>query len=231
MYIYKLSKLYSRIDIMIEIKKIQIELKKFKLVAEGIRILRKEKIVINAQNNSGKSIFLLGITGLIRSKIRDVFFDNTHCDKNLWQEFTGVYHDQSSLVPFLTPIEYFKMIGDLRGVPRELVVSNYEKYCDYLNFPKEEKKYIKELSLGTQKKVGLIASLLADPSIVLWDEPFANLDDESATSLALIIERELMDTTILLTSPTKELPFSNFTSQLVIDSGIVLKLNTSFDHF
>lgn len=208
---------------MIEIKKIEIELKKFKLVGEDIKIIKEEKVILNAPNNSGKSIFLLGITGLIKSKVRDIYFNNIHCNKNLWQKFTGVYHDQSSLIPFLTPTEYFSMTGELKGIPRESVVLNSKKYGDYLNLPKLDNKHIKELSLGTQKKVGLIASLLGNPSIVLWDEPFANLDDESASSLGLIIETELKDTSILLTSPTKELPFKKFTSQLFIDSGVIHK--------
>jgi ABC-2 type transport system ATP-binding protein len=208
---------------MIEIKELKVVLKKFKLLVEGIKILRNEKVIINALNNSGKSVFLLAMTGLIRSEIRNIFFNDTHCDKNLWQKYTGVYHDQSSLVPFLTPNEYFNMTGELKGIPKELVVLNSKKYCDYLDLPKGENKYIKELSLGTQKKIGLIASLLGDPSIVLWDEPFTNLDDESRLSLALLIEKELKNTTVLLTSPNKELPFENFTSQLFIDNGIVHK--------
>jgi ABC-2 type transport system ATP-binding protein len=211
-------------NVMVEIKRLEIELRNFKLVAEDIKILKGEKVILNAPNNSGKSIFLLGMTGLIRTTVRDVFFDNIHCGKNLWQKLTGVYHDQSSLVPFLTPTEYFSMTGELKGIPRELVLLNSRKYGDYLNLPKEEKKHIKELSLGTQKKVGLIASLLGDPSIVLWDEPFSNLDDESASSLALIIENELKDTSILLTSPTKELPIKKFTSQLSIDNDVVHKV-------
>lgn len=208
---------------MIEIKKMQITLKKFKLIAEDIKIFTKEKVIINALNNSGKSVFLLGITGFIRPKVRNIIFFDAHCDKNLWQQHTGVYLDQSSLVPFLTPMEYFKMTGELRGIPKELVELNAKKYCDYLNFPNGEKKYIKELSLGTQKKAGLIASLLGDPSIVLWDEPFTNLDDESSISLAMLIDKELEDAIVLLASPNKELPFKNFTSELSIDEGIVHK--------
>ncbi|MCM0060394.1 MAG: ATP-binding cassette domain-containing protein [Algoriphagus sp.] len=209
---------------MIDIRKLEIVLNKFKLDVENIKFLKADKIILAANNNSGKSIFLLGMTGLIKSKVRDIFFHDTHCDKNLWQKYTGVYHDQSSLIPFLTPNEYFNMAGELKGIPKELVVLNTKKYGDYLNFPTKENKYINELSLGTQKKIGLIASLLGDPSIVLWDEPFTNLDDESRLSLALLIERELKNSTVLLTSPNRELPYESFTSQLFIENGIVHKV-------
>lgn len=208
---------------MIEIQRLKIELKKFNLLAENIKINQGEKIILSALNNSGKSIFLLGLTGLIKTQDRNVLFNGSHCDKNVWQNFTGVYHDQCSLIPFLTPSEYFNMVGNLKGFSSELVSSNARKYSDYLNFPKEKNKFIKEFSLGTQKKIGIIASLLGNPDIVLWDEPFTNLDDESGVSLALIIGEELKNTTVLFTSPNHDSPFNDFTSQLLIENGLVQK--------
>lgn len=205
---------------MLEIKKLEINLKKFKLKAENINLYSGEKIVLYAQNNSGKSILLLGLTGLIRTKARELFFNKIHCKEDTWQEYTGVYHDQSSLVPFLTPIEFFKMTGELKGIPKEFINRDAMKYCEYLRLPKEN-KYIKDLSLGTQKKVGLIASLLGNPSVILWDEPFENLDDESSSALAIIFEAELKNSLVLLTSPTEELAYKTFTSRLSIEDGVV----------
>ncbi|MCH7400943.1 ATP-binding cassette domain-containing protein [Belliella kenyensis] len=209
---------------MIEIKKLEINLKEYKVVAENIHIIENEKVLITAKNNSGKSIFLLGLTGLIKTTSRDIIFFDTHCKQNLWQNFTGMYYDQSSLIPYLTPHEYFMMCGNLKGLPKGLTKTNYERYSDYLFLPKNEKKYIKELSLGTQKKIGLIATLLGNNKIILWDEPFTNLDDESCQSLALLIENELKDITILLTSPNVELPYEKSTSKLLIKEGIVKKM-------
>lgn len=74
-------------------------------------------------------------------------------------------------------------------------------------------------------------SVISD--IVLWDEPFTNLDDESGVSLASIIEEESRNTTVLFTSPNHDSPFNDFTSQLMIENGLVQKksaesLNTGF---
>lgn len=206
---------------MLEINKLEIELKNFKLKAEELNFLSGEKIILSAQNNSGKSIFLLGLTGLVRTKVRELRFNQIHCDKNLWQEYTGVYHDQSSLVPFLTPMEFFEMTARLKKISKELAIRDAHEYSEYLHFPEEPKKYIKELSLGTQKKVGLIASLLGSPKIILWDEPFTNLDDASVIGLNLVIKDVLKDTLVLLTTPTEELPYKAFNSQLVIEDGEV----------
>ncbi|HAD33076.1 MAG TPA: hypothetical protein DCF44_00980, partial [Chitinophagaceae bacterium] len=145
---------------MIEIRRLEIELKNFKLKTEDISLTNGEKVLLAARNNIGKSIFLLGLTRLVRTKVRDIYFDNKHCKENQWQQHTGVYHDQTSLVPFLTPSELFRMTGEIKGMPNEFIHKEVSKYSEYLYFPKNTTKFINELSLGTQKKVGLIASLL-----------------------------------------------------------------------
>ena len=38
------------------------------------------------------------------------------------------------------------------------------------------KKYIRDLSKGNQKKVGIVAALIGEPEVIILDEPFANLD-------------------------------------------------------
>lgn len=206
---------------MIEIKELDIELRNFRIQGKDINLSKGSKVILSAHNNSGKTIFMLGLTGLIRAKVREIFFDKRHCKYNQWQIATGVYHDQSSLVPFLTSSEFFKMVGELKGLSQDFILGDVSRYCEYLRFPKEEKKYINELSLGTQKKVGLIASLIGNPKYVLWDEPFANLDDESTLGLSKLIDTELVNTMLLLTSPSEEIPYNKFDLRLTIKDGMV----------
>lgn len=206
---------------MIDIRKLQIELNSFHLKSQDICLPKGGKVLLQAANNAGKSIFLLGLVGLIKTKTRDVYFKGLHCETKQWQYHTGVYLDQSSLVPFLTPKEFFEMTGKLKGLSKIATSQESTMYANYLQLPKNGKKHINQLSLGTQKKVGIVATLLGNPEIILWDEPFANLDEESATALASIISNGLKDTLVLLTSPTEELPYKSFDSRLTIENGWV----------
>lgn len=206
---------------MLEIKDLSIEFGDFRLKASNILLGKGDKVILQARNNSGKSVFLLGLTGLIRTKTRNIFFDGQCSSKDLWQQFTGVYLDQSSIVPFLTPGEFFKLIGKLKNLSNGMVLKDVDKYSGYFKVSTRETKRISQLSLGTQKKVGIIASLLGCPRIVLWDEPFANLDDESALALSSVIEKELESTLVLLTSPTESIPFSEFSIRLSIKDLVV----------
>ena len=54
-----------------------------------------------------------------------------------------------------------------------------------------KKKYIRDLSKGNLKKVGIAAALLGHPQVVLLDEPFENLDPSSQIRLKKLILSEL----------------------------------------
>ena len=49
-------------------------------------------------------------------------------------------------------------------------------------------KYIRDLSKGNQKKVGIIAALIGDPEILILDEPFANLDPSTQIRLKTFLK-------------------------------------------
>ena len=64
------------------------------------------------------------------------------------------------------------------------------------------KKYLRDLSKGNQKKVGVIAALIGEPKVIILDEPFANLDPSTQIRLKGIIKdlSKYNDTTILVSS-------------------------------
>ena len=53
-----------------------------------------------------------------------------------------------------------------------------------------QKKYIRDLSKGNQKKVGIVATLLSNTPLVILDEPFANLDPTTQIRLKKLLNEE-----------------------------------------
>ncbi|MEQ9580933.1 MAG: AAA family ATPase, partial [Arenibacter sp.] len=51
-----------------------------------------------------------------------------------------------------------------------------------------QKKYLRDLSKGNQKKAGIVASFIGDPEVIILDEPFANLDPTTQIRLKGIIK-------------------------------------------
>ena len=120
-----------------------------------------------------------------------------------WKPFTASFLDESFLIGYLTPEEYFYFIGDLRGQNKADVDALLAKHEDFFNGDiLNSKKYIRDFSKGNMKKIGIIATLIGNPEVIILDEPFANLDPTTQFRLKKII-KDLADdpnVTILVSS-------------------------------
>ena len=65
-----------------------------------------------------------------------------------------------------------------------------------------QKKYLRDLSKGNQKKVGIVAALIGNPEVIILDEPFANLDPTTQIRLKQIVKNlaEKQGVTVLISS-------------------------------
>jgi ABC-2 type transport system ATP-binding protein len=120
-----------------------------------------------------------------------------------WKPFTASFLDESFLIGYLTPEEYFYFIGDLRGQNKADVDALLATHEEFFNGEiLKNKKYLRDLSKGNQKKVGIIATLIGNPEVIILDEPFANLDPTTQIRLKKII-KDLADNpevTVLVSS-------------------------------
>lgn len=97
----------------------------------------------------------------------------------------------------------FYFIGDLRKQTKADVDALLEKHTEFFNGEiLKSKKYLRDLSKGNMKKVGIIAALIGNPEVVILDRQFMNLDPTTVNRLKKII-RELADNpnvTVLVSS-------------------------------
>ena len=120
-----------------------------------------------------------------------------------WKSFTGSFIDESFLIGYLTPEEYFYFVGELRGMNKADIDAFLLQFVDIFN---DEilgvKKYLRDLSKGNQKKVGIIAALIGSPEIIVLDEPFANLDPTTQIRLKQLLKSfvENQEVTLLISS-------------------------------
>lgn len=120
-----------------------------------------------------------------------------------WKQHTAAFVDEQFLIGYLTAEEYFNFIGGLRDMSKNQVTTALDKYRDF--FQGEvlgQKKYIRDLSKGNQKKVGIVGALLSDTPLVILDEPFANLDPTTQIRLKNLLREEASATgkTFLISS-------------------------------
>lgn len=155
-------------------------------------------------NGAGKTTFFSLLLDLIQPTTGNIFnHEVTVSQSEEWKPFTSSFIDESFLIGYLTPEEYFYFIGDLRKQNKADVDALLATFEDFFNDEILQKsKYLRDLSKGNQKKVGIVAALIGNPKVVILDEPFANLDPTTQIRLKKII-REMgtqTDTTFLISS-------------------------------
>lgn len=183
-----------------------------KTYGNGVRVLNIESLEIpNGQsfglvgnNGAGKTTFFSLLLDLIQPS--SGFILNSGIQVNTseaWKPLTAAFIDESFLIGYLTAEEYFYFIGDLRGQNKADVDALLQKHEEFFNGEiLNSRKYLRDLSKGNMKKVGIIATLIGNPQVIILDEPFANLDPTTVNRLKKII-KELADdpnVTVLVSS-------------------------------
>ena len=142
-------------------------------------------------NGAGKTTLFSCLLDLIKPTKGEVINNEIEVRKSEdWKKFSSAYLDESFLIGYLMPEEYFYFIAELRGVRKTELDNFLNQFEDLFNGEiLGGKKYIRDLSKGNQKKVGIVAALIGSPSVVILDEPFANLDPTPQIRLKKIIKK------------------------------------------
>ena len=174
------------------------------LKIDQLEIPKGESFGLVGNNGAGKTTFFSLLLDLIHPTTGAVINNGVQVNTSeAWKPFTGSFLDESFLIGYLTPEEYFYFIGDLRGQNKADVDALLAKHEEFFNGEiLKNKKYLRDLSKGNQKKVGIVATLIGNPEVVILDEPFANLDPTTVNRLKKIIKElaQNPDVTVLVSS-------------------------------
>ena len=170
----------------------------------NLEIPKGQSFGLVGNNGAGKTTFFSLLLDLIDPTSGQIFNHDIQVNTSeTWKTFTGAFLDESFLIGYLTAEEYFYFVGELRGQNKADVDALMLKYEEFFNDEiLKTKKYLRDLSKGNQKKVGIIATLIGQPQVVILDEPFANLDPTTVSRLKKIINElsENPDVTVLISS-------------------------------
>ncbi len=194
---------------------------------DTLDIPKGESFGLVGNNGAGKTTFFNMLLDLIRpSTGKIVNNDITVNESEEWKTFTGSFIDETFLIGYLTPEEYFDFIGDLRGMNKADVRSFLAQFEEF--FSGEilgKKKYLRDLSKGNQKKAGIVAAMMGNPQVVVLDEPFANLDPTTQIRLKKILKTltEDREVTVLISSHDLSHVTEVCERIVVLDKGNVVK--------
>lgn len=197
------------------------------LQIDNLSIPKGQSFGLVGNNGAGKTTFFSLLLDLIQPTTGEIINNEIPVSTSEnWKSFTTSFLDESFLIGYLTPEEYFNFIGDLRGQNKAEIDALLQKHQGFFNGEiLENKKYLRDLSKGNQKKVGIIAALIGNPEVVVLDEPFANLDPTTVNRLKKIIKElaENPKTTILVSSHDLQHTVEVCDRIVVLNKGEVVK--------
>lgn len=197
------------------------------LTIDGLEIKKGQSLGLVGNNGAGKTTFFNLLLDLIQPTTGTIAInDIVVSESESWKPITGSFIDESFLIGYLTPEEYFYFIGDLRGQNKADIDSFLLQFTDIFN---EEilgkKKYLRDLSKGNQKKAGIVAALIGNPELVILDEPFANLDPTTQIRLKQMLKSLVTDNDITMLISSHDLGHVTEVCDriVVLDKGVLVK--------
>ncbi len=157
-------------------------------------IPKKDFLCLSGPSGSGKSTLLNLIGGLDRPTQGEISVDGRRVDlmskselARLRLQHIGFVFQAYNLIPVLTAQENVEFVMQLQGMDARERGDKARAILKEVGLEGMEKRRPGELSGGQQQRVAVARAIVSEPSLVLADEPTANLDSNNAEQLMQLL--------------------------------------------
>lgn len=197
------------------------------LEIEKLHIPKGECFGLVGNNGAGKTTLFSLLLDLIQASTGEARIANIPVTSSEdWKSLTSSFLDESFLISYLKPEEYFNFIGSLRGWNPQTVNDFLQQFTELFNDEiLGRNRYIRDLSKGNAKKVGIVGALIGYPKLIILDEPFANLDPSTQIRLKQILNtyKKEHKSTLLISSHDLQHTVEVCNRIVLLDKGKIVK--------
>ena len=126
----------------------------------------------------GKSTLLQILGGLIEPSDGAVVVDGRTVTQPMPDQIAMVFQD-ATLLPWKTALANVEFPLELRGISKSQRRDRARQLLDLVGLAEFDDRYPHELSGGMKQRVSIARGLVQDPKIILMDEPFGSLDEQT----------------------------------------------------
>ncbi|HEL1604921.1 TPA: ABC transporter ATP-binding protein [Streptococcus suis] len=171
-----------------------------------------EFFVLIGPSGSGKTTTLKLINRLIEQTEGEVFFQGKRLKDFDLRELrleTGYVLQQIALFPNMTVAENIALIPEMKGLGKEETLTRTRELLTKVGLEPDSylERLPKDLSGGEKQRIGILRAIIANPKVLLMDEPFSALDPISKAQLQDLIKElheEFKMTTVFVTHDMDE---------------------------
>jgi NitT/TauT family transport system ATP-binding protein len=144
-----------------------------------------EFVCVVGPSGCGKSTLLRTIAGLIQPSAGRVVF---HDHAQRAQSRCAMVFQDHGVFPWMTVLDNVAFALEMQGIGRKERHARARRFLDKIGLAEFAGAYPHELSGGMRQRVAILRAFLANPQILLMDEPFGALDSQTR----LVMQEELL---------------------------------------
>jgi ABC-2 type transport system ATP-binding protein len=215
---------------MIEIENLRKEFGSTRAV-DGVsfHVKRGEIIGLLGPNGSGKTTIMRILTGFFPPTSGTARVGGLEVEQHSLEvrKLIGYLPESVVLYPDMPVQRYLRFAAEVKDVPRGKVASRVEAVMKAVGLVEVRKREIGKLSKGYRQRVGLAQALIAEPELLILDEPTVGLDPNQVVEIRNLIREFRGQSTILLS--THVLPEVSVTCDrvIIIDRGHIIAEDTA----
>ena len=164
---------------MLEVRRLTKRYRGIPAVADvSFQVQRGETLGYVGPNGSGKSTTVKMLTGLLEPTSGEILLDGRNVSDDLcgFKRRLGYIPEEPHLYTHLTGLEYLTLVGRLRGMEARALARKAEELLAMFDLADSRFSLLTAYSKGMRQRVLIAAALLADPELIILDEPFSGLD-------------------------------------------------------
>ena len=174
-------------------------------------------VCLSGPSGSGKTTLLNAMGGLDKPDSGEIQVGDKHVDllgksdlADMRLHSIGFVFQAYNLIPVLTARENIEFVMQIQGVPTAQRRDKAIAMLEEVGLADHEDRLPSQLSGGQQQRVAVARAIVSGPTLVLADEPTANLDSTSATQLMelfVALNRERGITFVIATHDTRVMAY------------------------
>jgi ABC-2 type transport system ATP-binding protein len=144
-------------------------------------------------NGAGKSTNVKMLTGLVRPTAGEIRFGGSNVEDDLvdYKMQLGYVPEEALLYSHLSGREYLQLAGRLRCIPEDILDRKIDELLQLFSLYPHKHVPIASYSKGMKQKIMILAALLHNPDLLIFDEPLSGLDVSS-----VLVFRSLLQTLV-----------------------------------
>jgi ABC-type lipoprotein export system ATPase subunit len=188
-------------------------------------------ILVRGKSGVGKTTLAKIVALLLKPDKGDVVFLGRRVNDLAWDALADLrlryigYVDQlCKLVPNITAFENIELPLKILGIPKRERIERVHEVASLLNIKEKLLRYPNELSGGERQRVAIARALVKKPRVVVADEPFAHLDDETMRTVLEYVKQLAKHNSmaVLITTTDLYTPL-DVDEEFVLESGVLRK--------